>query len=169
MSDLEIRLRERIFSSEPTLENANLLIAAYQRGSELLAHDWNSIRESINTELRAYNFNDMHILSYDLTNLCPEDCEDRHIATMNWLEAVASFVNTNQFNWEYILYIGLLYQSEIDIKSFARVRWSQTSAAQEALGPGAVEGSLLPTPPELIPIIQQALELGAWYISFNTG
>lgn len=181
MSDFEIRLAQRIYDAEPTLENAERLIAAYRR-SEEPPPDWRELRDQIDRELnQTSDFHDMDVLGYDLTNLACYDDEDdaRMQEIMAWIEAVASFVHTGMYNWEYLVYVGTLDNEDIDVRGFRNIRNADAIHARLPTNHEwfAILETMhspntpvtLPTPPELIPIIESAYNHGAVYLAFNIG
>jgi hypothetical protein len=155
MSDLEVRFLERAFDRDPSPQNAYRLVAAYRRMRGL-------------GESHSDDFHDMNVLTYDIGNLDVDEEREEEITT--WISRVRSFSHSDINIWEPIIYIGMLHTGEDedgdpvntdDIEQAFRVRIGY---------PDMIAGlPPLPTPPELIPIIVRALELGAWYISFNIG
>ena len=181
MSDFEIRLLQRAYDREPTMENAERLIAAYRR-AEGAPPSWRELRDQIDRELEhTSDFHDMDVLSYDLTGLSCYDDEDesRLQEIMTWIEAVASFRYVGDYNWEYLIYLGTLDNEDVDVKEFRDVRdvdalhsrlphghdWFQILETMHS----PLTQVYLPTPPELIPIIESAYNHGAVYLAFNIG
>ena len=167
MSDLELRLALRAYEADPSYENAAIFIRLYQRtGSET---DWIGLRQGIDRQLeREGGFHDMATLTFDLTQLWDDDTTYQESRTarvvlsvpdlVDWVESVASFSHNSEYNWEHIVYLGGLYDLAEDTNpgNFAMERRENSRV-------------IIPTPPILIPIIEEALRLGAWYIAFNSG
>lgn len=166
MSDFQLRLAFRNYQADPTPENAEAFIAAYTRSHtietlEPSQTDWVALRSQLEQELQNEppiydaNFNHLEVLAYDLSGLQEElDNENELEVIYNWIEDVASFTHTSASNWEFIIYLGLLWEKGYGPGYFAMTR-------REGL-----EYDVIPTPPALIPIIVEARRLGAWYVSF---
>jgi len=167
MSDLQLRLALRAYDAYPTFQNAAAFIREYHKA--FADTDWTSLRQDINRQLGQENtgFRDQGTLTYDLINFFPDNEEEQEIydEITDWVETVASFShNSSEYVWEHLVYLGALYDSgphqlvdDADPSNFARTR---------------AEGSaphLIPTPEPLVPIIEEAMRLGAWYIAFNAG
>jgi hypothetical protein len=178
---LELRLALRAYQLEPTHQNAAAFMAVYAR-SHLIETDWISVRQNIDRQLRENTyFYDMAVLAYDLTNLDfgtddEEEIEQLHLEAVNWVEHVASFSHNSTHNWEHIIYLGYLHDrgadglSDVqDPRHFARPRRIGDTDPDLLFGGGPLVDGIFPTPEILVPIIEEAIQLGAWYISFNTG
>jgi len=167
MSDLQLRLALRAYDADPGYQTAAAFIAIYRR-THALPTDWITLRQDIGRQLEQENtdFHDQNTLTYDLTMFLPEEEGDEEIydEVINWVETVASFSHNSHFVWEHIVYLGRLYDhgphhlaDDADPRNFARSR---------------IEGfanEVIPTPEILVPVIERAMRLGAWYIAFNTG